>query len=294
MTAAVAARSRAGPGVFVELTKPRIVLLVLLTVAAAFVLGSEGAVALPLLAHTLFGTALVAGGTNALNQVAEAKLDALMRRTRHRPLPSGRLDRGPAAAFAWSLGGGGIGYLALLVSPLAALLAALTLISYVYLYTPLKRRTTLATLVGAVPGALPVVGGWAAARGDLGVGAWILFAILFLWQVPHFLALAWLYREDYGAAGMRMLSVGDPDGRATFRQATLASVALLSAALAPTMIGLAGPAYFWGALVLTLWFVLASGRAAFGPSAAGARRLFKVSVAYLPALLALMMLDKVP
>jgi len=280
LTAALAERSRAGPGVFLELTKPRIVLLVLLTVAAAFVLGSEGAVALPLLAHTLFGTALVAGGTNALNQVAEAELDALMRRTRRRPLPSGRLDRGPAGAFAWSL--------------LAALLAALTLISYVYLYTPLKRRTTLSTLVGAVPGALPVVGGWAAARGDLGVGAWILFAILFLWQVPHFLALAWLYREDYDAAGMRMLSVGDPDGRATFRQATLASVALLSAALAPTMIGLAGPAYFWGALVLTLWFVLASGRAAIGPSAAGARRLFKVSVAYLPALLALMMLDKVP
>lgn len=284
----------ATPRTFVELTKPRIVALVLVTVAAAFYLAAEGPPSLVLLVHTLIGTMLVAAGTNALNQVAEADVDRRMRRTRSRPLPSGRLAPGPAAAFAWSLGAGGVGYLAAAVNPVAAALAALTLVSYVFLYTPLKRRSPLATLVGAVPGALPVVGGWAAARGAPELGAWVLFGILFLWQLPHFLALAWLYREDYAAAGLRMLSVGDAQGRATFRQAALASVALVPVALAPTMIGIAGPVYFWGALGLTAWLGWAAARPSFGPSVASAQRLFRVSVAYLPALLGLMMLDKLP
>ncbi|HEX9894430.1 MAG TPA: UbiA family prenyltransferase, partial [Gemmatimonadales bacterium] len=158
----------------------------------------------------------------------------------------------------------------------------------------LKRRSSLATLVGAIPGALPVVGGWAAASGLPELEAWVLFAIMFLWQLPHFLALAWIYRDDYAAAGLRMLSVGDVEGRATFRQAGLASLALLSAALAPTLVGIAGAAYFWGALLLSGWMVWAAMTAAFTPSVARARRLFRVSVAYLPALLVLMMMDKIP
>jgi heme o synthase len=286
--------ARPGPAALLELTKPRIVVLVLVTVGAAFYLGAEGTLSLVTLGHTLLGTALVAGGTNALNQVAEADVDARMRRTRGRPLPSGRLERLPAAVFAWSLGAGGVAYLAATTNAVAAGLAALTLASYVFLYTPLKRRTSLATLIGAVPGALPVVGGWAAARpGAPGVEAWVLFAILFLWQLPHFLALAWIYREDYAAAGLRMLSVDDPGGRATFRQAALASAALVSAALAPTLVGLAGPAYFWGALALSAGFGGVALSAARRPDAARARRLFTASVAYLPALLVLLMMDKV-
>lgn len=278
---------------FYDLTKPRIVGLVLVTVAAAFALASDGPVQWLLLLHTLLGTAAVAAGTNALNQVLEADVDALMPRTRRRPLPSGRLAPGPAAVFAWALGLGGVGYLAVMVNPVAAVVAALTLGSYVFVYTPLKRRTSLATLVGAVPGALPVVGGWAAARGQPGPEAWVLFGIMFLWQLPHFLALAWLYRDEYAAAGLRMLSVGDPDGRATFRQASLASVALLSASLTPTLMGLAGPAYFWGALVLSAGLAALAGAAAFAPTRGRALRLFRASVVYLPALLTLMLLDKI-
>lgn len=279
---------------FLELTKPRIVALVLVTVGAAFYLGASGGLPWGLLAHTLFGTALVAAGTNGLNQVIEGKVDALMRRTRQRPIPAGRLAVFPAAVFASALGAGGVAWLAALVNPVAGLLAGLTLFSYAFVYTPLKRRTTLATLVGAVPGALPVVGGWVAARGGLQLEAWVLFAILFLWQLPHFLALAWIYREDYAAAGMRMLSVGDPDGRATFRQAGLASLALLSVAVLPAVIGMTGATYFWGALLLTAWLGWAALSAALQPSSSRARRLFQVSVAYLPALLILMMLDKRP
>ncbi len=281
-------------GALFELTKARIVALVLVTVGAAFYLAAPPGTPVALLAHTLFGTALVAGGTNALNQVLEADVDARMRRTRGRPLPSGRLARGPAAVFAWSLGLGGAAYLGVTVGAAVAAIALLTLVSYGFVYTPLKRRTSLATLVGAVPGALPVLGGWMAARGEAGAGAWVLFGILFLWQLPHFLALAWIYRDEYAAAGLRMLSVGDPDGRRTFRQAALASVALVSVSLAPTVVGLAGPIYFWCALGLSAWMVWAAGRAALAPSVAGARRLFRASVAYLPLLLTVMMLDRIP
>lgn len=283
----------AGLGTLLELTKPRIVALVLVTVGASFVLARDGAVPALLLLHTLVGTALVAGGTNALNQVAEVDVDGRMPRTRRRPLPSGRLAPAPARAFAWSLGAGGVAYLALTVNPLAAALAALTLASYVFCYTPLKRRTALSTLIGAVPGALPVLGGWVAATGRLELGGWILFAILFLWQLPHFLALAWIYRDEYAGAGLRMLSVGDPDGRMTFRQAGFASLALLSASLAPTLVGVAGPIYFWAALGLSGWLAVTAGLGALSPSLSRARRLFQVSVLYLPLLLVIMMMDKV-
>jgi protoheme IX farnesyltransferase len=279
---------------FLELTKPRIVALVLVTVAVAFALGAPEPLPLTLLAHTLFGTALVAAGTNALNQVLEGEVDGRMRRTRHRPIPAGRLGVAPAAVFASASGLGGAAYLALVVNPLAGALAALTLVSYAFVYTPLKRTSSLATLVGAVPGALPVVGGWVAGSGTFRLEAGVLFAILFLWQLPHFLALAWLYREDYAAAGLRMLSVDDPDGRITFRQAGLASLALLSAAMVPSLIGMTGLVYFWGGLLLSLWLVWSSIAAAVTPSSARARRLFRVSVAYLPALLTLMLIDRLP
>ncbi len=281
-------------GEYLALTKPRIVALVLVTVAAGFYLGAIGGVSGALLLHTLVGTALVAGGTNALNQVYEADVDARMRRTRNRPIPSGRLSRRAGSAFAWAVGVGGVLYLLVLVNLIVAVLAAATLISYVFLYTPLKRRSPLATLVGAVPGALPVVGGWAAARGGLGSGAWILFALLFLWQLPHFLALAWIYREDYASAGLKMAAQGDAMGHDTFRQATGYAAALFSVALLPAVAGMAGNLYGLGALALSCWMFWAAAAAAQHPSIPSARRLFRVSVAYLPGILLLMMADKLP
>jgi protoheme IX farnesyltransferase len=281
-------------GDLLALTKPRIVAMVLVTVAAGFYLGGGGASPAPLLWHTLLATALVAGGTNALNQVYEADVDALMRRTRSRPIPSGRLSSRTGSVFAWAVGGGGVLYMLLLVNPVAALLAAVTLVSYVFLYTPLKRRTPLALVVGAVPGALPVVGGWAAARGSVGTGAAILFALLFLWQLPHFLALAWIYREDYAAAGLKMAAGADPAGRGTFRQATLYAAALLSVALLPAAARMAGAGYALGAFALSAWMVWAAASAARHPSTASARRLFRVSLAYLPGILALLVVDKLP
>jgi protoheme IX farnesyltransferase len=238
--------------------------------------------------HALLGTALIAGGTNALNQIAERDVDALMHRTRNRPLPAGRLGVGPATAFAWTIAGLGFAELAVFVNVVAAGLAAATLVSYVFLYTPLKRRTTLATLVGAVPGALPIVGGWAAAGAPLDVRAGALFGLMFLWQIPHFLALAWMYREDYERAGLKMLSVGDEHGAATFRQAMLNAAALLPVGLVPFMLGMAGAVYFAGALVLSAGLLCLAVVAARAPSTPAARRLFLATLVYLPAILSLM------
>ncbi len=288
----VVAAPRSRPTDFLELTKPRIVALVVLTVAAGFVLATPTVVVGGfLLFHTLLGTTLVAAGTNALNQVAERDVDALMRRTRDRPLPAGRLGLSEASLFAWSLGAGGIIYLTILVNGLAGALAAATLVSYVFLYTPLKRRTSLATLVGAVPGALPIVGGWAAATGTLDLGAWVLFAIVFLWQLPHFLALSWLFREDYAQAGLKMLSVVQ-GADSTFRQSVLYAVAILPVSLTPSVLGLVGLPYFVGAIGLSSWLIWVALAAARDHSPAKARRLFITTVLYLPALLGLMVLDK--
>lgn len=278
---------------YLALTKPRIVALVLVTVAAAFYLGAVSGVSLPLLFHTLIGTALVAGGTNALNQVYEADVDALMRRTRNRPIPAGRLSPLAASVFAWAVGVAGVLYLLAMVYPIVALLAAATLLSYVFLYTPLKRRTPLAVLVGAIPGALPVMGGWAAARGRLDAGAWILFALLFLWQLPHFLALAWIYRADYASAGLKLAGDGEVTGQETFRRATLYAAALLSVGVLPALWGIAGNLYGVGGLALSAWMLWAAAAAARHPSLLSARRLFKVSLAYLPGILVLMMVDKI-
>jgi protoheme IX farnesyltransferase len=291
VTAAIAT-SR--PGDFLELTKPRIVGLVLLTVAAGFVMaaGLPGSAEAVRLLNTLIGTALVAGGTNALNQLLERDVDALMTRTRRRPLPQGRVSPDAAAAFGWALGLGGILYLAALVNGLTAALAALTLGSYVFLYTPLKRRTSVATLVGAVPGALPIAGGWTAGGGRLGIEAWALFWIVFLWQLPHFMSLAWICREDYARAGLKTLGASE-DGSGTFRQAALYALALVPASLIPALLHLAGAVYFAGAMVLSCWFAWVSARAAWQVSEKAARRVFSVSVVYLPSLLALMAAGKV-
>ena len=246
-----------------------------------------------LLLHTLIGTALVAAGTNAWNQVRERDVDALMNRTRRRPLPSGRLTPRAAAWFASGITVGGVAYLAATVNVTTAGLAALTFVSYVCLYTPLKRTTSLNTLVGAVPGALPIVGGWTAAGGSLGAAVAALFAILFLWQLPHFLALAWLYREDYRAGGLKMLGSGDEGGRDTARMVVLYALALLPISLLPTLLGITGALYFFGALALGVAYATVGSTLLAAATPARAWRVFFVSIVYLPALLTLMVLDKV-
>jgi protoheme IX farnesyltransferase len=198
----------------------------------------------------------------------------------------------PAAVFAWLTGVGGVIYLAVFLNGVTAALAALTLVSYVFVYTPLKRQTAFATVVGAVPGALPVLGGWAASGAPLSRDAWALYGIVFLWQLPHFLALAWIYREDYRRAGLRMLSVSDGDGTRTFGQATAYAMALLPVSLTPAVLGVAGAPYFFGALVLSTWLAWASLRALRQASERNARKLFAASVTYLPVLLALMVVDR--
>jgi len=280
-----------------ELTKPRITQFVLLTAAAGFYVAATaggGTVDLALFAHTLVGTALVAAGTNAFNQLRERDVDARMERTRRRPLPSGRVTPRAAAWFATAIAGAGLAYLAVLVNPLTTSLAALTLVSYVALYTPLKRRSSLNTLVGAVPGALPIVGGWTAAGGSLDAAAAALFWILFLWQLPHFLALAWIYRDDYRRGGLVMLSGDDPDGRRTARMVLLYALALVPVSLVPRQLGLAGNVYFVGALALGLVYAGAGAVMTLGPTGSRAWRVFVTSIVYLPALLALMVLDRRP
>jgi len=275
-----------------ELTKPGITRMVLITTAAGFYLGSQGGIALGSLAHTLLGTGLVAGGTNALNQIWERDVDGRMRRTRGRPLPSGRISTTTALLFAVTIALAGIGYLALSVGPAPAVIVSLSLISYVFLYTPLKKRTTLATFVGAVPGALPILAGWAAASGALDAAAWALFWILFLWQVPHFLALAWIYRDEYREAGLANLTGVDPRGRRTGRQVVLASVALLIVSALPTELGVTGSLYLIAALALgvgLLGFGLAMQRRC---NERRAGRLFLATVAYLPLLILFMFIDK--
>ena len=276
---------------YAELTKPRITFLIVLTSAAGFALASRGAVDYVGLFRSLLGIALLSSGIATLNQYAERDLDGLMRRTASRPLPSGKLAPWEALAF-----GAGITilaeiYLLVLVNPLSALLGLTVIAGYVFAYTPLKTRTTLSTLVGAFPGAVPPLIGWAAARGTISLEGWILFAILFLWQFPHFLAIAWMYREDYGRAGILMLPVVEPDGRVTAQQIVVYTVMLLPVSLLPTVMGMAGRVYFVGAIVLGLLFLYSALRAAFSMSRQQARRLLLASVLYLPLLFLLMVLN---
>ncbi len=278
---------------FLELTKPRVVLMVLVTTSVGFYLGSSGVLDYVRLVHTLIGAALAAGGTVALNQYLERNADALMKRTRLRPLPDGRLQPIQALAFGAAITAGGLVYLMLVVNPLSSFITAIIVSSYLFAYTPLKQKTSLCTVVGAFPGALPPVIGWAAARGEIGLEAWVLFAILFLWQLPHSLAIAMLYRDDYARAGFQLLPVVDPDGRSTGRQVVGNCLALLVVALLPTLIGLAGVVYFFAALTLGVAFLWYGIELAVSCSTAGARRLLFVSLVYLPILLTIMAFDKV-
>jgi protoheme IX farnesyltransferase len=279
-----------------DLTKFRLTSLVLLTTLVGFYVGAKGTIDYLLMFHTVFGTGLVAAGAAALNQLLERESDALMERTRSRPLPAGRLQPETALLFGASSSGLGLLYLALLVNPLAGLLAAATLISYVFIYTPLKRITWLNTLVGAVPGALPPLIGWTAGHGAVSVEGWSLFGILFFWQLPHFMAIAWIYRAEYQKAGFAMLSGLDPDGKRTSRQAIVYTLGLLPISLCrlcPVLLGLAGGIYFVGALGLSvtfLWFAIRFSRRLTREQA---RKLFYVSIIYLPVLLSLMVFDKV-
>ena len=276
----------------VSLAKPRVVLMILVTTMVGYYVGLPGAPDYARLIHLLIGTALAAGGTLALNMYWERDVDALMERTRLRPLPDGRLAPLEALLFGASITAVGLVYLAALVNLESAAVTAATFALYLFAYTPLKLRTPLCTLVGAIPGALPPVTGWVAARDGLGVGAWVLFGILFLWQLPHTLAIGRLYRDDYARAGVRVLPVIDAQGSSTERQIMTGCLALLAVSLLPTLVGLAGGVYFAGALVLGLAFAALGAWQAAVPSLGGARRVLYASLLYLPVLLALLAFDK--
>ena len=277
---------------YVSLTKPDVSFLVVITTLAGYVLGTVGPLDWRRMAHTVLATTLVAAGTSALNHYFERDSDARMRRTASRPLPSGLLAPAEALWFGSALAVIGVLGLLLAANPLSALLAIATSVTYLGLYTPLKMRTTLATAVGAIPGAVPPLIGWAAARGELGAGAWVLFAILFLWQFPHFHAIAWMYREDYARAGIRVLAVVDQDGRATFSQILVTAAALIPVSLLASVTGLASLRYFFGALVLGLLLVEVCVWAAASKTNARAKWLMHATVIHLPLLLGLMILDR--
>ncbi len=279
---------------YLQLTKPRLNMLVVFTTAAGYWLGVAGHVDPLVFFHAVVGTALVAGGSAVFNQLYEQDVDALMARTRLRPLPDGRLAPWSAYVFGLVLSGLGLAQLVAGVNYLTALVAFATLVSYVVWYTPMKRRSSLSTVVGAIPGALPVVIGWAAATNTLSREGWLLFAIVFLWQMPHFLSLAWLFREEYERAGFPVLPVVEPSGRSTARQTVMYTAALLPVSLAPSLTGLAGPLYFVVALLLGVAFLVLAVRFARDLHRRTARQLFLGSLVYLPLIWLFMIATRVP
>ena len=284
-------RAQARAGDYLVLARPRLNSLVLVTTLGGAWLGSRGTASASLLLQAVGGTALVAVGAGALNMVMERRTDALMLRTRDRPIPAGRIQPAEAILFGGAAAAAGLAWLALATDLLAAALAAFTLVVYLAVYTPMKGRSAHNTLVGAVPGAIPPLIGWAAARGGLEPGAWVLFAVLYLWQIPHFLSIAWLYREDYGRAGLVMLPGVDGDGAAAGRQATIYAVCLAGASLFAVPAGIGGGAYFAGAILLGAVYATAAAFFARSRTDGSARRLLRASLLYLPLLLALMGLD---
>ncbi len=272
---------------YLILTKPRITVFVALTAVVGYRLagGTDGWV----LFWTVLGTALASSCSGALNQYVERDADALMNRTKNRPLPTGRLKPGEALLFGIACGAWGVAMLAMFVNSLAAVLAAATITIYVAFYTPLKRVTPQSTWFGAISGAIPPMIGWAAATGELALGAWLLFAIQMLWQIPHFLALFWLYREDYARAGFKLLPVLDPEGGATRVQIAIHSFSLLIASMLPTYFGISGLAYGYGALLISSAFLLVGLRASWTLDDKDTRRLFLSSLAYLPAVFTLIL-----
>ena len=291
--AAVLSPARTRTSDFVTLAKPRLNLLVVGSAVAGYAMAGGDSGQVFRLLSTILGTGLVAGGASAYNQILELDADALMQRTRLRPLPDGRLQVGEALLFATALSSLGLATLAVGVNALCALVALATLVSYVVIYTPLKRVTSFATVIGAIPGALPPVIGWVAGREELSQGAWLLFGIVFLWQLPHFLSIAWLFRDDYARAGFLMLPVLEPDGRSTGRQTVIYAAALVPMSLAPTLIGLTGRAYFAGALALAAIFMTLAVKFALSRSRPDAKRLFFGSIIYLPLLWILMIVNRV-
>ncbi len=289
----IASAEKSWWAVYADLFKARLTVLVLLTTLVGFYLGSGVPVDYLLMLHTVLGTALVACGASALNQLWEREYDAKMRRTQDRPLPSGRLQPATVLLIGCACSVAGLGYLALAVNPLTSAIGACSLLTYVFIYTPLKRVTWLNTVVGAVPGGLPPLMGWTAARGHLSADGWALFGILALWQLPHFMAIAWMYRDEYARAGFKMLPVVDPDGHRTGRQAVSHTLALVPVSLCPALLNLTGPVYFTGALILGLMFIWSAIQFSRQLTMARARQLFYVSILYLPLLLGLMVLDKV-
>ena len=280
------------PALYLALTKPDVSFLVVMTTVAGYAMGTRGPLDWLRMAHTVFGTTLIAAGTSALNHYFERDTDALMRRTMSRPLPSGQLSPREAFWFALSLLGFGTAYLALATNALATFLGVATSVLYLCAYTPPKRRTTLATFIGAFPGAVPPLIGWAAARGSLGIEAWFLYAVLFLWQFPHFDAIAWVYREDYKRAGIRMVPVVDPEGTRTFREILTTAVLLVPVSLLPAVTGLAGARYFFGAVVLGIMLVEVCLWAAASKTNFRAKWLMHATVLHLPVLLGLLIYDK--
>lgn len=288
-----AAAEKSWTAVFADLTKARLTTLVLLTTAVGFYIGQQGAIRFALFLNTLAATALVAAGAAALNQLLERDYDARMRRTQNRPLPSGRLQPTIVAIFGGVISVAGLIYLALAVNLLTSVLGAVTLISYLFIYTPLKRVTWLNTLIGAVPGALPPLLGCTAARNELTGEGWALFAILFFWQLPHFFSIAWIYRDEYAKAGFVMLPNVDSDGKHTGRQAVSNTLALLIASLCPFIFKMAGTIYLAGAILFGAAFLFCAVQFSRRMALSNARILFLASILYLPLLLAVMVLDKV-
>lgn len=276
---------------FVELTKPRIAFMLVLTSAAGFYLGSSGNFNFVLFINSIVGISLLAFGVATLNQFIERRTDALMQRTAKRPLVIGTVSAPEALVFGVLLCLVAEIYLAFLVNPLTAILGLIVIIGYVLLYTPLKTRTSASTAIGAIPGAMPPLMGWTSAADQITVGAWILFAILFLWQFPHFLAIAWMYREQYAKAGIKMLPVVEPAGKITARQIVIFTILLLPVSIMPYFFGVSGLVYLVGASLLGIWFLWASIRAARAKSTEKARALLLVSVLYLPLLFALMVFN---
>jgi protoheme IX farnesyltransferase len=289
----VVSAEKSWPAIYADLFKARLTFLVLLTTLVGFYLGSSGPVDYMLMVHTVLGTALVASGASALNQLWEEEYDAQMRRTQDRPLPSGRLQPQTVLLIGCGCAALGLCYLALGVNWLTCFIGASSLLIYVFVYTPLKRVTWLNTVVGAIPGGLPPLMGWTAARGHMSADGWALFGILAIWQLPHFMAIAWMYRDEYARAGFKMLPVLDPDGRRTASQAVGYTLALVPVSLCPSLVKLTGPVYFAGALVLGLVFIWSAVQFSRQLTLSRARQLFYVSILYLPLLLGLMVLDKV-
>jgi heme o synthase len=278
--------------IYADLFKARLTFLVLLTTLVGFYIGSVGPVNYLLMLHAVLGTALMASGASALNQLWEREYDSRMLRTQDRPLPSGRMQPQTVLLVGCVAALGGLLYLAVAVNLLTGLIGACSLLTYIFVYTPLKRVTWLNTAVGAIPGGLPPLMGWTAARGRLSADGWALFAILAIWQLPHFMAIAWMYRDEYARAGFKMLPVVEPDGRRTGRQAVSHTLALLPVSLCPSLVGLTGPIYFVGALLLGLVFIWSAVQFSRDLTVSRARHLFFVSILYLPLLLGLMVLDK--